>query len=237
MIASVLVDLVAMPVGAYLIGSIPFGVIVARFHGVDLRTRGSGNIGATNVGRVVGRKWGCLCFVLDTLKGFLPVLAAGVYLRGSGRVGAVDEQVAWLAQATWLAVAFAAIAGHIFSLYLKFRGGKGVATSLGVLLGFYPYFTWAGLAALAVWVMVVLLWRYVSLASITAAASFPLLFVGACGLGGWSIVRYWPLLAFAFAMAALVIVRHRSNIARLLAGTENKIGRGGQSAPAGEASN
>ena len=219
MIPRAIVDFVAMPVGAYLIGSIPFGVIVARFHGVDLRTHGSGNIGATNVGRVVGHKWGYLCFVLDTLKGLLPVLAAGAYLRGGEALPPAERQ------AVWLAVAFAAIAGHVFSVYLKFRGGKGVATSLGVLLGFFPYFTWAGLAALAVWIVVVLVWRYVSLASIAAAAAFPLLFVGVCRLAGWPVLRLWPLLAFAVAMAALVILRHRTNITRLLTGTENRISR------------
>lgn len=219
MIGQPWLNFAVLPAGAYLVGSIPFGVIISRFHGVDLRTRGSGNIGATNVGRVIGAKWGYLCFVLDTLKGLGPVLGMGAYLGGTGGVPPLESQAAWLA------VAFAVIAGHVFSVYLKFRGGKGVATSLGVLLGFYPYFTWAGLAALGVWVAVVLIWRYVSLASIVAAASFPALFVGTCVLAARPVWRLWPLLAFAVAMALLVIARHRGNIARLLKGTENKIGR------------
>ncbi len=206
----------AMPLAAYLVGAIPFGFLIARAKGVDLRTRGSGNVGATNVGRVVGRKWGWLCFVLDVGKGLLPVLLAGTCLKRAG------ELTAWR-QSAWLAVAFAAIAGHVFTFWLRFRGGKGVATSLGVLLGFWPYFTFAGLAALGVWVAVVLTGRYVSLASITAAAAFPLLFLAACLIAPWPIARLWPLLAFAVAMAALVIARHRTNIARLLAGTESKI--------------
>ncbi|OPX21578.1 MAG: acyl-phosphate glycerol 3-phosphate acyltransferase [Planctomycetales bacterium 4484_123] len=215
-----LVMFVVFPLGAYLLGSIPFGVIIARAHGVDLRAHGSGNIGATNVGRVLGRKWGCLCFVLDVLKGFVPVLLVGLYLgRDSDGLPSAYQQ------AGWLAVAFGAIAGHVFSLWMRFRGGKGVATSLGVLMGFFPYFTWPALAALALWVAVVLAWRYVSLASVTAAAAFPLLFLAACLAAGWPVGRLWPLLAFAAAMAALVIVRHRSNLARLLAGTENRIGR------------
>ncbi len=158
--------------------------------------------------------------MLDVLKGLAPVLLAGIYLRGSD-----DDALLPYKQAVWLAVAFGAISGHVFSFWLKFHGGKGVATSLGVLLGFYPYFTWAGLAALGIWVVAVLLWRYVSLASIIAAGAFPILFVGACLLFGWSVGSLWPLLTFAAAMAGLVIIRHRSNIARLLNGTENKIGR------------
>lgn len=208
------------PLAAYVIGSTPFGVIIARAYCLNLRSAGSGNVGATNVGRVVGRKWGYLCFVLDVLKGFGPVLLAGFYLRG------LDEDIPSVTgQAAWLAVAFGAIAGHVFSFWLKFRGGKGVATSLGVLLGFYPYFTWAGLAAMGIWVVVVLIRRYVSLASIIAAGAFPFLFAGSCVLFDWPVGQLWPLLAFAVAMAALVIVRHRTNIARLLKGTENRIGK------------
>jgi len=215
-----LILLGALPAAAYLIGSIPFGVLIARAHGVDLRARGSGNVGATNVGRVLGGRWGYLCFALDVAKGLGPVLAAGLWLRDpSGADPSAYHQAAWLA------VAFGAIAGHVFSLLLRFRGGKGVATSLGVLLGFWPYFTFPGLAALGVWAAVVLTWRYVSLASIAAAAAFPVLFVGACLLAGRSLADLWPLLAFAAAMAALVIVRHRSNIRRLMNGTENRIGR------------
>ncbi len=208
------------PLAAYIIGSTPFGVIIAHAHGLNLRQAGSGNIGATNVGRVVGQKWGYICFVLDVLKGFGPVLLAGLFLRGSG-----DEMISAYKQAAWLAVAFGAISGHVFSFWLKFRGGKGVATSLGVLVGFWPYFTGTGLAALGVWLAVVFISRYVSLASIVAAGAFPLLFVGYCLLAGWRIGQLWPLLAFATAMAGLVILRHRSNIARLLNGTENKIGK------------
>ena len=207
-----LILLVAGPIAAYLIGSIPFGVIIARTRGVNLRTQGSGNIGATNVGRVIGKKWGYVCFVLDVGKGVGPVLAAK-FLLG-------DVRESSLAQAAWLAVALGAIMGHVFSLYLKFRGGKGVATSLGVLLGFYPYFTWPGLAGLGVWLIVVLIWRHVSLASIAAAGAFPILFIAF----NWPMTGLCGLLAFAAAMAALIIVRHRGNISRLLAGTENRIG-------------
>ena len=124
-------------------------------------------------------------------------------------------------QAAWLAVAFGCIAGHVFSLYLGFRGGKGVATSLGVLLGVFPYFTFPGLAALGVWIVVTLATRYVSLASMTAAVAFLPLFVAF----NWPATQLWPLGVFAAAMAVLVIARHKTNIQRLLNGTENKIGR------------
>jgi glycerol-3-phosphate acyltransferase PlsY len=209
----------ALPAAAYLIGSIPFGVLIARSRGVDLRGRGSGNVGATNVGRVMGARWGYLCFVLDVLKGFVPVFVVGRLLAGGA--GRPEPAV----QAAWLATALGCILGHVFSLYLRFRGGKGVATSLGVLLGVYPYYTWPGLAALGLWVAAVLIWRYVSLASILAAAAFPVLFAAM----RWPVGDLWPLLVFAAVIGALVVIRHRSNIRRLLAGSENRVGLGRRS--------
>ena len=212
---------VACPLAAYVIGCTPFGVLIARGKGVDLRAAGSGNVGATNVGRVIGRSWGYICFVLDVAKGLVPTLLVGLLLRRDG-VLTVAEQLAWLA------VAFAAIMGPVCSVYLRFRGGKGVATSLGVVLGFWPYFTLPGLAAFGVWIIVTGIWRYVSLASIVAAASFPVLFVGACLLAARPLGDVLPLLIFAVVMAALVIYRHRTNIGRLLKGEENKIVRRAQ---------
>lgn len=216
MVDSPLLMFAAFPLAAYVVGSTPFGVILARLHGVDLRKVGSGNVGATNVGRTLGRKWGYLCFCLDVMKGLLPALAVGILLR-------TQEPPTPPRQAAWLATGCAAIAGHVFSLYLRFRGGKGVATSLGVVLGIYPYFTWAGLAALAVWVGVTLTSRYVSLGSITAAVVFLPIFAG---LNWWRLGALWPMALFAGAMVALIVVRHRANIRRLLAGQENKIGTG-----------
>ncbi len=208
---------VLAPLAAYVLAATPFGVLLAKSQGVDLRARGSGNVGATNVGRVLGGRWGYLCFLLDTAKGLAPVLAIGLFLRRDGEV-TTGEQLAWLG------VAFGAIAGHVFSFYLKFRGGKGVATSLGVLLGFWPYFTVGGAGALLLWVAVTLKWRMVSLGSIVAAVAFPLLFLATCLAAGWPIGDVLPLLVFAVAMAGLIIFRHRTNIARLLRGEENKIG-------------
>ncbi|MGA2266127.1 MAG: glycerol-3-phosphate 1-O-acyltransferase PlsY [Phycisphaerae bacterium] len=220
-----LILFVVLPLAAYVVGSTPFGVILARAHGVDLRRSGSGNIGATNVGRVLGRRWGYLCFALDVAKGFLPVAVAGAMVRPAG--GAVPTPQA---QAAWLAVGLAAVLGHVFSFYLRFRGGKGAATALGVVLGIYPYFTAAGAVALGLWLVVTLASRYVSLGSIVAAMVFvPLLAVFNRG----KLAELWPLLIFAAAVAVLIIVRHRSNIRRLLNGTENKIGR--KADPAGGA--
>ena len=205
-----------LPLAAYVIGSTPFGVIIARSKGIDLRAHGSGNVGATNVWRVVGWKWGCLCLLLDVGKGLVPMLAMGMYLRRAGALGPAE-------QLAWLAVATGAVLGHVLSFWLGFRGGKGVATSLGVVLGLWPYFTLPGLAALAVWIAVALLWRYVSLGSIAAAVAFPLLFLAACLLANWPIRRMLVLLTFAVVMALLVVWRHRSNISRLLKGAESKL--------------
>jgi glycerol-3-phosphate acyltransferase PlsY len=209
------------PLAAYVIGATPFGVLLARAKGVDLRKSGSGNVGATNVGRVLGRRWGYLCFVLDVAKGLLPVLAAGAMLD------VLHPQIApeRLKQLSWLLVACGAICGHVFSFYLGFRGGKGVATGLGVVLGVWPYFTVPGLAALAIWIVLTLATRYVSVGSIVAAAAFVPMMAVYCHLRGWPLAERWPLLAFATAMATLIIVRHRTNISRLIHGTENKIGK------------
>jgi glycerol-3-phosphate acyltransferase PlsY len=207
-------------IGAYLLGSVPFGLLIAKAHGKDLRSIGSGNIGATNVSRALGRKWAYICFLLDTLKGLAPMLVVTVFTRTTLDNVAINPKLILL----WLAVGCAAILGHIFPIYIKFRGGKGVATSFGVALGLWPYYTICALAAIAIWVVVVLVWRYVSLASIAASIAFPVALILATILTpGWNIVNLWPLLAAAIAIPIMVIVRHRENIKRLVAGTESKI--------------
>jgi glycerol-3-phosphate acyltransferase PlsY len=124
----------------------------------------------------------------------------------------------------WLLVGCAAILGHIFPIYLKFKGGKGVATSFGIALGLWPYYTICALFAVVIWVVVVLIWRYVSLASIAASVSFPLVLILAIILRpGWDLFSLWPLLVAATAIPLMVIIRHRENIKKLLAGTESKI--------------
>jgi glycerol-3-phosphate acyltransferase PlsY len=201
-------------IAAYLLGSIPFGVLIAKAHGKDLRSIGSGNIGATNVSRALGRKWAYICFALDVLKGLTPMLVTMLIAKPDSVL------TLWL----WLAVGCAAILGHIFPIYLKFKGGKGVATSFGVALGLWPYYTVCVLFAFLVWVVVVLIWRYVSLASIAASVTFILGLIAAIILkSNWEFANLWPILITAIAIPVMVIVRHRENIKRLLDGTESKI--------------
>ena len=124
----------------------------------------------------------------------------------------------------WLLVGCSAILGHIFPIYLKFKGGKGVATSFGIALGLWPYYTIGALFAIVTWVVVVLIWRYVSLASIVGSVIFPVVLILAIILKpDWDLYSLWPLLVAATAIPLMVIIRHRENIQRLLAGTESKI--------------
>ena len=206
--------LIILIVGSYLLGSIPFGLLIVRAHGKDLRSIGSGNIGATNVSRALGRKWAYVCFVLDVLKGLVPMLITMLVVKPDSVI------TLWF----WLAVGCAAILGHIFPIYLKFKGGKGVSTSFGVALGLWPYYTVCVLLAFLVWIVVVLIWRYVSLASIAASITFILALITAIILKpDWEFGNLWPILIAAIAIPVMVIVRHRENIKRLLAGTESKI--------------
>ena len=211
-------------VGAYLLGSIPFGLLIAKAHGKDLRSIGSGNIGATNVSRALGRKWAYVCFLLDVLKGLVPTLAA-MFLAGPQANLSYAEKIVtlWL----WLAVGCAAITGHIFPIYVRFKGGKGVATSFGVALGIWPYYTICAAFAMATWLVVVLVWRYVSLASIVASAAFPITLTFAIVLmKQWYFADLWPLLVIAILIPLMVTIRHRQNIKLILAGTESKIREG-----------
>ena len=199
----------------YLLGAVPFGLLIAKAHGIDLRSIGSGNIGATNVARALGKKWAHVCFGLDCLKGLLPMLIAKTLVDSPPAVSEL-----WL----WLAVGCAAILGHVFPVYIKFKGGKGVATSLGVMLGLYPYYTLPGVIAFAIWAAAVLIWRYISLASIAAAIAFPfVLIIMILSLPNWNFITLWPLIIMAVALAILVAVRHVENIKRLLEGSEAKV--------------
>jgi glycerol-3-phosphate acyltransferase PlsY len=208
-------------VAAYFIGSVPFGLIIAKVHGKDLRSIGSGNIGATNVSRALGRKWGYICFTLDVLKGMIPTLAM---LPFASPISVETPAQKIIILFLWLAVGCAAILGHVFPIYLKFKGGKGVATSFGIALGIWPYYTICALIAILLWIAVVLIWRYVSLASIIASISFPIAFIVMIIVRPhWQISVLWPLLIPAFAIPAMVILRHRENIKRLRIGTESKV--------------
>ena len=212
---------VILLIGSYLLGSVPFGLIIAKAHGKDLRSIGSGNIGATNVARALGRKWAYLCFILDVMKGLLPMLAMQLFNTSIFTASYDEQAVVFL---LWLMIGCAAILGHIFPIYLKFKGGKGVATSLGVALGLWPYYTICASFAIIIWTAVVLVWRYVSLASIIASISFPLILILAIIITpDWEFVNLWPLLMAAVAIPVMVIVRHRKNIKRLIEGTESKV--------------
>ena len=205
---------------AFAAGSIPFGLIIARSRGVNIREHGSGNIGATNVGRVLGRPYFFLCFALDMLKGLLPTLGFGLWtgLIGADTLGPVDLWV-------WLGVMVAPVFGHMFSPFVGFKGGKGVATGLGTLLGFFPLLTIAGALALGVFLLVLKTWKYVSLASCSAAMSLPVTVAGVLlsgSMGG--LGSGWPVLVVAFVLALLVTLKHKSNISRIRAGTEPKVG-------------
>jgi acyl phosphate:glycerol-3-phosphate acyltransferase len=200
---------------AYLIGSIPFGLLVGLAKGIDVRKAGSGNIGATNVGRLLGKKFFWIVFSLDLLKGMLPSLAAGWLVHFSIE----DRSIVTL----WMLVAFAPFVGHIFSIFLKFSGGKGVATAGGVLLGIWPYYTLPVVAGIVIFALVYLVFGYISLASIVGAISFVILYI-VIGLAlGWPIfAQQLPLLICAIGMALAIVIKHRGNIVRLLAGTEPK---------------
>lgn len=210
---------VAIALG-YLAGSIPFGFLIGRAKGVDLRTVGSGNIGATNCGRVLGRRYGLLCFGLDLLKGFTPVLLAGWWF---GQLGGRSPDARMLGM--WLGAAVAAILGHVFPVWLKFRGGKGVSTGFGAVLGVWPYLTIPAIGAAAVWAIMLAACRYVSLASIVAALSLPGWFSLTAWRNGWSLGDVWPVFVVTIAMSMLIVVLHRANVARLVRGAEPKVGR------------
>ncbi len=203
---------------AYLIGSIPFGYLIGRFKGIDIRTQGSGNIGATNVGRVLGRRWGMLAFALDVLKGLIPTLVGGMWIKST--VVALTAGGYGL----WLLIAMVTILGHVFPIFLRFKGGKGVATALGAVMGIYPDLTWPGLVAFLIWAVVTSRTRYVSAGSLAAAVAFPIL---VCALhpliSDQPLLTQWPIVAFSIALTLLVIIRHRANIRRLRQGTENKL--------------
>ena len=192
-------------VAAYLVGSIPFGFLIAKYgHGVDLRCQGSGNIGATNVGRTLGRRWGIACLVLDFAKGLLPTLLPLTLRLPTGWTGAAMA-----------ACGTAAIAGHVFPLWLGFRGGKGVATGAGVAF----VLSWpAALAAAIVFAVLFAVKRVVSLASIAAAIVYA---AAILVLLGEPLAREnWAMAAFAVAIPTLIVVRHRDNICRFWRGEE-----------------
>ncbi len=199
-------------VGAYLVGSIPFGFLVGKMRGKDIRTLGSKNIGATNVYRTVGKPWGILAFACDFLKGFLPTLAAQKF-------GNAD----WLP----LMVGILTVAGHMWTCFMKFKGGKGIATGFGMLVALTPVLV---LVAFAVWVVVMLVSHYVSLGSIVAAAFLMVVvwlpWYDWFGCGMLRSCRGYhdlPLCILVTVLCAFAIWKHKTNIIRLRAHAESKI--------------
>ena len=194
------VEGILLTIGGYFSGSIPTGVILAKLFGTkDIHQEGSGNIGATNVYRVLGKGLGTLTLVGDVLKGIIPVILACTL---------VGDEI-WIAM-----VAFVTFFGHLFSVFLRFRGGKGVATALGVFLVIAPLVV---PFSIIIFVLVVMKWRYVSLGSLTASALMPILL---CVLG-------YPIayVNLSLAMGCLIFYRHRGNIKRLREGSEKKISK------------
>jgi len=193
-----------IPVSAYLLGSIPFGLLIVKASsGTDIRTMGSGNIGAANVTRHAGAAAGVLTLLLDAAKGYGAVWLAARLTHGNIR---------WM-----MIAAVAAVIGHMFPVWLRFSGGKGVATGLGVFL---PICWQAAVAAVALWLLVVVFWRYSSLGSIVASAALPVFvyFLYAPHYAPPDIVTFGTAL-----VAILVLAKHRPNIERLIAGKENKM--------------
>lgn len=196
---------------AYLLGSIPTGYLVARAKGIDIRKVGSGNIGATNAFRVLGRPAGIFVLAVDALKGWLAVRVAGPLILGqfvSGETPGNQPVVVALVASIF------AVLGHNYTCWLGFKGGKGIATSAGVLTALVP---WALLIILGVWIVLFLVTRYVSIGSIAASATLP--------FATWLTTQDWTLTIVTGAMGVLAIYKHKGNIERLLNGTEPRFGQ------------
>jgi acyl phosphate:glycerol-3-phosphate acyltransferase len=195
---------------SYLIGSIPWGYLFARSKGIDIRQHGSGNIGAANVLRVMGKKWGYLVFLCDFFKGFLSV-KLGSLIAAFFLVNLVLGSVI---------AAIACVLGHDYPIWLGFKGGKGIATLAGAVLVLFPPLVFVSFGV--IWIAVFLIGRYTSLASISAAVALP---ISVPLIVAKTETDFLLLVCFSVLMGALVIWRHRSNIVRLLNGTENRFGR------------
>jgi glycerol-3-phosphate acyltransferase PlsY len=217
---------------AYVVGAIPFGYMIGRWRGVDIRQHGSKNVGATNVGRLLGRRFGVIVFLLDSFKGAAPVFAAG-WINGLLWMEHKDIPAGsmWL----WLAVAAATMVGHMYSIFLRFGGGKGVATGFGAMIAMWPVLTFPALGALVVWYATLRLKRYMSLAAIAAAVSLPVWYLVSVipanveSLTLAQTMRHmfslWPPLLVTALLAVMVIYRHRSNIGRIMRGEEPRVGQ------------
>jgi glycerol-3-phosphate acyltransferase PlsY len=202
----------AVALVSYLLGSIPAGYIAGRIAGIDIRHAGSGNIGATNVTRVLGKRYGYPVFIVDFLKGLTAVSMSILIEKRAQPISAPTELFGIVA-------AISCVIGHAFPVWLSFKGGKGVATSMGALFGLMPFMALIGIA---VWVITFEVTRYVSVASMTAALAVPIsiLILMPLKQTGGTVLLY-----FSICLAALVIFRHRSNLSRLVRGTEPRFKR------------
>jgi glycerol-3-phosphate acyltransferase PlsY len=207
-----MVTLAVLVFGSYLLGSIPFGYLAGRLAGTDIRQAGSGNIGATNVVRILGKGYGYPVFALDVLKGFGAVKISMLAAPGRPPDWNSPEILGILA-------AMSSVLGHMYPPWLKFKGGKGVATSAGALLALTPVATLIGVA---IWMIVFWLTRYVSLASVTAAVVLPVVILV---LNWHDQNKVKPLVYSSACVAAAVVWRHRSNLSRLMRGTEPRFTR------------
>ncbi|HZE98664.1 MAG TPA: glycerol-3-phosphate 1-O-acyltransferase PlsY [Planctomycetota bacterium] len=206
---------------SYFVGAIPSGYVLVRLKtGKDVRTMGSGNIGATNVARVLGTAWFVPVFIFDFMKGFAPVFWLAPWVADRWRCVSCPAPLVTLA----VFCALASLVGHMWPIYLGFRGGKGVATVGGILFAM----NWmAALIAIGVWILVFIPFRYVSLGSVVAALSLPVAnqLTARQAMKQWAGETPWVITIFLGIAAVLVIVRHKANIGRLLAGTEQKFGK------------
>jgi glycerol-3-phosphate acyltransferase PlsY len=189
-------------IAAYIVGSIPFGKLIAWYVArIDITRRGSGNIGATNVAREIGMKWGIITLILDMLKGLAPMGAFSLYTSGSGTAHGI----------AFAGIGLCALLGHMFPLFLSFRGGKGVATALGIYLAMSPL---SCLCGLILFILIVAIWDFISLGSIIAACAMPIFLL----LFG----KPYPFVAASLFMALLICFKHKENIGRLIRGEERK---------------
>ena len=207
----VILVFVVTALASYFLGSIPSGYLAGRARGVDIRTQGSGNIGATNVFRILGRGLGITVLLADGLKGWCAVaLIPGLALRWFPPPAGSLPNLDYLS----IVAGIAAVLGHNYTCWLRFKGGKGIATSAGVVAALLPQ---ALLISMAVWIIVCLVSRYVSVASIAAALVLP--------FGAWYAGRGWAMVSVAALLGGMAIYKHKANMKRLLAGTENRLGR------------
>ena len=206
-----MVTLAVVIVGSYLLGSTPFGYLAGQCAGIDIRTVGSGNVGATNVVRVLGKRYGYPVFALDFLKGFGAV-------KISMLIATVAAPNFNSLEICGVIAALCSVLGHSYSPWLKFKGGKGVSTAAGAIFGLIPV---AAIIGIAMWIVVFWFTRYVSLASVTAAVVLPLVILAI----GWGKENAQIVFYFSICVAVVVIWRHRSNLSRLMSGTEPRFTR------------